>query len=434
MKKFKEIYKLYVNRTMLAMTALGFASGFPFLLVFSTLSLWLKEAGWTYAAIGAFSLVKIPYAFKWLWAPFLDRFNLPVLSRLGRRRSWAVLMQICVFVSVVLMALIDPAKQPRLMWYAAVAVCLSSASLDIVLDAYRVETFQKRPEDQAAGSAVFVLGYRLGLIFSGAGALGLASYTNWHNVYMIMACGSVIGLITLLCVHEPNGDSKQSVQNIRNENTATRVKNFLTLAVKEPFQDFIRHKHWPLIIFLIFIYRMSDAYIAPMSFPFYDDMGFSKIEIAFIIKIYGMAAAIVGGLFGGLLVKKYGLYKGLYLCGWTQGLTTLMFAVQALLGHNVLWLTTSIILENFSSGMATTALVGYISSLCSLKYTATQYALLSSVMSFARDVFAATSGILAEYVSWSIFFVIAALFSLPGILAVVCLKRYEKNKNDLSNG
>lgn len=421
----QQIFRLYANRTMLAMVALGFASGFPFLLVFSTLSLWLKEAGWTYTAIGAFSLVKIPYAFKWLWAPLLDRIKLPFLYRLGRRRSWAVLMQILVFSAILFMAGINPEKNPDMMLFAALAVSLSSASLDIVLDAYRVETFQKKPDNQASGSAVFVLGYRLGLIFSGAGALSLAAYMSWNKVYVIMAMGSIVGLLTILLVKEPEKTFKYTVQNT--ESLKNSLISFFQKSVVEPFKDFIKHRQWPLIIFLIFIYRMSDAYIAPMAFPFYADMGFSKIEIAWIIKVYGMVAAIAGGLFGGVLVKKYGLYKGLYICGFTQGFTTLLFSIQAMSGHNVMLLTITIVLENFSSGMATTALVGYISSLCSVYYTATQYALLSSVMSLARDVFAATSGWLAELVSWPVFFIIAALFSIPGIIAV----RWIKNDREI---
>lgn len=427
MNKLAEIYQTYMNRTMLVMTALGFASGFPFLLVFSTLSLWLKEAGWTYAAIGAISLVKIPYAFKWLWAPLVDNVRLPLIWRLGRRRSWAFLVQIFVFISIVWMSGIDPSVSNDWVWVAATAVCFSSATLDIVLDAYRVETFQKNPDEQAAGSAVFVLGYRLGLIFSGAGALGLASVMSWNNVYLVMAFGSLVGLVTLLFAKEPDQTFKYTV--LKDAKALERVRDFFAKSVKEPLKDFLKHKQWPLIVFLIFIYRMSDAYIGPMSFPFYSDMGFSKLEIAYIIKIYGMAAAILGGLFGGLLVKKHGLFKSLYICGFTQGLTTLLFSFQALLGHNLLFLTLTITLENFSSGMATTALVGYISSLCSVYYTATQYALLSSLMSLARDVFAATSGWLAELVSWPVFFVIAALFSLPGIWAVRQIKKQDGHEN-----
>lgn len=418
MNKLKEIYKIYGNHTMLAMTALGFASGFPFLLVFSTLSLWLKEAGWTYAAIGAFSLVKIPYSFKWVWSPVLDRLKLPLLWRMGRRRSWALLMQLFLLFLIAAMGYVNPETERRLLWICAIAVSLASASLDIVLDALRVESFQKQPEDQAPGSAVFVLGYRLGLIFSGAGALWLASFISWGNVYLIMATGSLVGLMTILLIKEPDSGFAYSSAHPK-----IRLKQFYQEAVKAPLKDFTKHQHWMMILFLIFIYRMSDAYFGPMAFPFYSDMGFSKTEIAYIIKIYGMFAAIAGGLAGGLLIKKVGLYKGLYICAYTQGLTTLLFSLQAMAGHNTLMLTAVISLENFSSGMATTALVAYISSLCNVLYTATQYALLSSVMSLARDLFAATSGLLAEWVSWPVFFMVAALFSIPGIVMVKYLMR-----------
>ena len=416
LNKLQDIWKIYGNRTMLAMTALGFASGFPFLLVFSTLSLWLKDAGWTYAAIGAFSLVKIPYAFKWLWSPLLDNLKLPLLWRLGRRRSWALLMQVLLGFFIVAMAGVDPAQSAAAMWAWAFAVSFASASLDIVLDAYRVETFQRQEDEQAAGAAVFVLGYRFGLIFSGAGALWLADFLSWNTVYLLMAGGVAVGLATILLVHEPKTDFKYAAYD--NQSATKRIKEFFAAAVKNPIVDFIKKPHWLMIVFLIFIYRMGDAYFAPMAFPFYDDMGFSKTEIAYVIKIYGMAAAVAGGLFGGVMLKKTGLFKGLYVCGIIQGLTTLLFAFQAMAGHN-LWLLTGVItLENFSSGMATAAFVAYLSSLCNVLYTATQYALLSSLMSLARDVFAATSGMLAEVVSWPVFFVIAAMFSLPGIWVV----------------
>ena len=419
--KLQNIWKIYTNRTMLAMIMLGFASGYPFLLVFSTLSLWLKDAGWTYAAIGAFSLVKIPYAFKWLWSPLLDNLKLPLLWRLGRRRSWALFMQVLLLFFIIALAGVNPAEEHFLMWGGAFAVSFASASLDIVLDAYRVETFQHREEEQASGVAVFVLGYRFGLIFSGAGALWLADFLTWNTVYFLMAAGSLVGLITLLMVKEPETNFKYATGG--DMPFIGRMKAFFVVAVKNPIVDFIKKPHWLMIVFLIFIYRMGDAYFGPMAFPFYDDMGFSKTEIAYVIKIYGMAAAVAGGLFGGILLKKTGLYKGLYICGIIQGLTTLLFSLQALSGHN-LWLLTGIItLENFSSGMATTAFVAYLSSLCNVLYTATQYALLSSLMSFARDVFAATSGVLAEAVSWPVFFVVAAMFSLPGIYVVKWLWR-----------
>lgn len=410
---------------MAALTALGFASGFPYLLVFSTLSLWLKESGWTYAAIGAFSLVKIPYSFKWVWSPLLDKLKLPLLWHLGRRRSWGLLMQILLFLSVIAMSSVNPETQHYAIWICAMAVCFSSASLDIVLDAYRVETFKNAPDEQASGAAVFVLGYRIGLIFSGAGALWLAEIMSWNNVYVIMALGSIVGLTTILLIKEPDTEFKYTADSPKD--VISRLKEFYTSSVKAPLKDFTTHAHWPLIVFLIFIYRMSDAYFAPMSFPFYYDMGFSKAEIAYVIKIYGMIATIIGGLFGGILLKKTGLFNGLYICGFIQGLTTLLFSLQAMVGHNVSFLTVVITLENFSSGMATTAFVAYISSLCNVLYTATQYALLSSLMSLARDVFSATSGLLAEFTSWPVFFMIAAAFSIPGIISVKWLAKHHND-------
>lgn len=418
-KWLKNIYDVYGNRSMLVMTAFGFASGFPFLLVFSTLSLWLHDVGFSLIAIGAFSLVKIPYSFKWLWAPFVDGIKLPFLWRMGRRRSWAFLMQFLVFVSVLLMASVNPMQSKSLMLIYALTVSFSSATLDIVLDAYRVECFSKEPQKQASASAVFVLGYRLGLIFSGAGALWMAEYMSWNTVYAIVSLGSIIGLITILLIKEADTDFKYSVQN----SERLSLKKVLYNSVIVQFKDFLQNKNWYLILFLIFFYRMGDAYVAPMYLPFYSDLGFSKTEIAYITKIYGMISAILGGLVGGLMLNKTGILKGLYICGYLQGITTLFFSVQAIVGYNTDLLTIIITLENFTSGMATAALVAYISSLCNIMYTATQYALLSSVMSFARDLFAATSGILAQNVSWAMFFALSSLFCIPGILGVWLLMR-----------
>lgn len=418
-EKLKNIKELYANRVMLVMLAFGFASGFPFLLVFSTLSLWLKEVGFSLIAIGAFSLVKIPYSFKWMWAPLVDKIRLPFLWRMGRRKSWVFLMQLLVFALIVLMSGVNPLQNKTLMLFYAVMISFSSATLDIVLDAYRVECFAQEPKKQAAGSAVFVLGYRLGLIFSGAGALWLAEDMSWNSVYFFMSLGSVVGFVTSLVVKEPKFDFKYSVINEKKQTIA----DFLKTSIIDPFKDFLLNKNWFLVLFLIFFYRMGDSYVAPMYLPFYSDMGFSKTEIAYITKIYGMIAAILGGLFGGVLINRIGILKGLYVCGFLQGITTLFFSIQAIVGYNTNLLTVIIALENFTSGMATSALVAYISSLCNIMYTATQYALLSSVMSLARDLFAASSGILAENVSWAAFFAISSLFCLPGILGVWLLAR-----------
>ncbi len=410
-KRLLEIYSTYFNKKMLIMTTLGFASGFPFLLVFNTLSLWLKDVHWSYAAIGAFSLVKIPYALKFLISPFMDCLKIPLLSRLGRRRSFGLVAQLGLFFAIFLMSRWTPSLGATYLVLSALAVSFFSAMLDIVLDAFRVELFAKTPEDQGAASAIFVLGYRIGLLFSGAGALGLASFVSWNTVYLVAAFGSFVGIITLLVVKEPISQAYKAKESLT-------LQAFVTQHILAPIKDLTATAHWKLVLCLIFIYRLSDAYVGPMSYPFYDDMGFSKLEIAYVIKIYGMLATIFGGIYGGLFLKRVGIYKGLYICAYIQGLTTAFYALQACVGHNLPLLILTISLENFSSGMATACLVAYMSSLCNIAYTATQYALLSSLTALARDFFAATSGFVLQLTSWPVFFILAGLLCLPAAFLV----------------
>lgn len=418
MKKLFDIYQTYGNKKMILMIIFGFASGFPFLLVFNTLSLWLKDINLGYAAIGAFSLVKIPYAFKWLWSPLVDGLKIPLLGRLGRRRSFGILTEICLFISIFLMSRWTPETSITYLVVTTLAVSFFSATLDIVLDAYRVELFSQNQEEQAAGSAVFVLGYRLGLLFSGAGALMLASVMSWNSVYLIMSFGTLVGIFALLLTKEP-----VVIQNLSTEKQT--FSGFLKENVVKPFKDLIHRSNWKMILLLILVYRLSDAYVGPMAYPFYDAMGFSKLEIAYVIKIYGMAATILGGIYGGLFLKKYGIYKGLYVCAWLQGLTTAFYAVLALVGHNVPMLIFTISIENFVSGMATAALVAYMSSLCNVLYTATEYAFLSSLLSLARDLFASTSGVLLELTNWPVFFILSGALCIPAMWLV---KKTVKNQ------
>lgn len=413
--------QVYLDKRMLTMVALGFSSGFPLLLVFGTLNLWLKDSGISYAAIGLFSLVKTPYSFKWMWSPIIDRFRLPLLGRLGRRRGWAVFTQLLLMATLWAMSSINPAATPMTLAFFAVLVTIASASQDVVLDAYRIESFNTK--EQGAGVAIFVLGYRFGLIFSGAGAIWMASFMSWNNVYMLMSLGALVGIIAVLCSREPQKDEKY-VEPQNKGPWKERLSNFMVKAVYEPFNDFMKRQNWCLILLFIFLYRMSDAYMGPMAYVFYDDMGFTKVEIAYVSKIYGMIATIVGGIVGGLLISRLGLMKSLLICGILQGLTNLMFVGQAFAGHNIYMLIVTISLDNIASGMGATALVAYLSSLCNVAYTATQYALLSSLMSFARDVFAATSGFLAASMSWALFFFITAVMMVPGILLLLYLMKH----------
>ena len=318
MKNWLNSLKIYADRRMAVMLLLGFVSGLPFLLVSSTLSLWLKDAGISLAAIGLFSIVKAPYSFKWMLSPLIDQYRLPLFSRLGRRRGWAVFLQLLLMSALLGMSWVNPKISPILFVAFAGLTALFSASQDIVLDAYRIERFSEK--EQAAGVAVFVLGYRLGTVFSGAGALFLASVLSWGHVYQIMAGGVLVGFVTILFAKEPEGNKPAHPQTAR-----AVVVN----AVVKPFTDFMKHKKWPLILLFIFFYRMSDAYVAPMAYPFFDDMGFSKIQIASIIKIYGVLATIIGTLIGGMVVSRIGLVKSLVLCGFF-GLG--LFSGQSLFG------------------------------------------------------------------------------------------------------
>ena len=411
MKKIFDIYHTYANKKMILMIVFGFASGFPFLLVFNTLSLWLKDVHFGYAAIGAFSLVKMPYAFKWLWSPVVDGIKIPILGRLGRRRSFGILTELCLFISLFLMSRWTPEIGRFYLVLTALAMSFFSATLDIVLDAYRVELFLQNQDEQAAGSAIFVLGYRLGLLFSGAGALMLASVMSWNSVYFVMSLGTFVGIIAMLLTREP-------IALKESELPKQTFCSFIKENVVKPFKDIISRPNWKMILLLILVYRLSDAYVGPMAYPFYDAMGFSKIEIAYVIKIYGMAATIIGGIYGGLYLKKYGIYKGLYWCAWLQGITTAFYAVLSVVGDNTPMLILTISIENFVSGMATAALVAYMSSLCNVLYTATEYAFLSSLLSLTRDLVASTSGMLLELTNWPVFFIISGALCLPAVWLV----------------
>lgn len=411
----KKIKDVYINKQMLILLALGFSSGFPFLLVFGTLTLWLKQAGIALALIGGYSLVKIPYSVKWLWSPFIDNTKLPYIYKMGRRRSWALIIQICLFSAIFMMSCVNPAQNAGLMAFLAFITAFLSASQDIVLDAYRVECFEKNPDKQANGVAIFVLGYRLGLIYSGAGALYLAALFDWNTAYKFMACGVFIGLAAILCTSE-------AVEYTYKKQKRSLVEFFNT-SVMEPLKNFIQNQNWGWILLLIFTYHLSNAYFNPVINPFYDDMGFTKIEIANVMKLYGMIAAISGGIIGGLIINKIGLKNGLLYFGILQCLSTMLFSLQAVYGHNMPLFITVVTVENFVSGLATTALVAYISSLCNKSYTATQYALLSSVMGASRDIFSSTSGAVAAYLGWKLFFIVSACMSIPSLIIICfCIK------------
>ena len=417
---WKEASKVYFDRRVLAVLFLGFSSGLPLLLVFSTLSLWLKDEGISNTLIGVFALVRTPYTFKFLWAPLIDRVPFPLLAaRLGRRRAWVVATQLALMAAILALATTTPSLTPGLTAVLAVLVAFCSASQDIVIDAYRIEILAQ--EQQGAGAAMIVNGYRVGMLMAGAGAISLADVLTWQAVYSIMAAMVVVGLVTILVSPEPaerHGGEEAG-------DGGGGQWGWLRGAVISPFGDFMKRDGWVFILLFIMLYKLGDAYLGVMANPFYVEMGFTKNEIAAVSKAFGLGATITGGLIGGALVFRYGIRASLLIAGVLMAASNLVFAVQAMVGHSVPMLMITIAAENLTGGMGTTAFVAYLSSLCNMAYTATQYALLSSFMAFARDVLSASSGWLADHVDWVTFFVITTFAALPGLVLLVwMIRRY----------
>jgi len=433
MKTWLSSAKIYADRRILVILFLGFSSGLPLLLVFSTLSIWLKVEGVSLTAIGLFSLVRTPYTFKFLWAPVIDKVSLPVITKLlGRRRGWALVTQAVLMASIFGLASTNPAQAPWATAFYALCVAFSSASQDIVIDAYRVEVLAD--DEQGAGAGAIVLGYRMGMLCAGAGALWLAAAFPWNEVYAIMGGLVVVGMATILLAKEP--ETGASVQQAQAEEARiarhlaagtpawlARLLAWIYEGVTAPFKDFMTRSGWAWALAFIALYKLGESYLGVMAGPFYVALGFSTVEIANVTKVFGLGAIIAGGLIGGIMVSRIGILRSLMICGVLQIAGTLMFAVQAKVGHSVPMLMVTITAENVTSGMATSAFVAYLSSLCNQAYTATQYALLSGLTAFSRDVLAASSGWAAEQVDWVGFFLISAVAAVPGLFILVWIMR-----------
>jgi MFS transporter, PAT family, beta-lactamase induction signal transducer AmpG len=411
-------FRVYLDRRILTVLLLGFSSGLPYLLVYSTLSAWLAEAGVSMAMIGLFSWASTAYAGKWIWSPLVDRLPLPVLSRLlGQRRAWLLLAQITLAVCMLGLGSSDPAHDLWATAAWAVGLAFAAATQDIAVDAYRVESLDQA--QQAAGAGSIVLGYRLGMLAAGGGALILADIAGWRVAYTTMAALMTIGMLATLLSPEPARPQAAAA-----EARARRGPwSWLREAVAAPLLDFVRRPRWLLVVAFIALYKYGDALIGVMANPFYLDLGFSKTEIGVISKIYGVTTSIAGALLGGVVVARLGIMRGLLLCGVLQAASNLMFVAQAAIGPSVPFLMLTIGVENLSGGMGAAAFVAYLSSLCNLAYTATQYALVTSFMAFARTILASGGGWLAGQVSWAGYFLITTLAALPGLALLLWMMR-----------
>jgi PAT family beta-lactamase induction signal transducer AmpG len=429
-----EAFSVYLHPRVLAMLFLGFSAGLPFLLVFSTLTAWLRDLGVSRTAIGFFAWVGITYSIKVIWAPVVDRVPIPFLTRaLGKRRSWMLLAQIGIASGLIGMASTDPTTDLYRVALFALLVAFSSATQDIAIDAYRIEAVVK--ERQAAMAATYILGYRVALLVAGAGALYIATYASWPGAYLSMATLVLVGMLTALVVTEPvhhrNRDNvmfEQRVIDFMSRSAALpewlrSVVAWIIGAVICPFADFFtRNGRWAIVI-LVFIgvFRLSDLAMGIMANPFYLDLGFTLTEIANIAKIFGFFMAVAGSFAGGVLVVRYGIMRPLLLGAIMVAVTNLLFAFLAMVGPDKFWLAVVISADNVSAGLSNAVFIAYLSSLTNQAYTATQYALFSSFMTLPGKVISGFSGIIVDGFGYVSFFVYAAAIGVPAILLVIYL-------------
>jgi PAT family beta-lactamase induction signal transducer AmpG len=389
---------------MLVATLMGFVSGLPLLLTGSVLQAWMKEEGVDLGTIGLFALVGLPYTLKFLWAPLLDRFS---LGALGRRRGWLLLFQAALIGALLWLSLSEPAADPLVLALAALLVTFFSASQDIVIDAYRRESLAD--EEQGLGASLYVNGYRVGMLLASGGGLILADQVGFERVYQVMAGFMLVGVVTTLLAPEPD--------------VAEGTPRTLREAVVEPFVEYFQRRDALLMLAFILLYKIGDTMASHMTTPFYLDIGFSKTEIGAVVKLFGFWATVLGGLLGGLMVMRIGIYRALWLFGILQGVSTAGFAVLAQVGASLPGLALVITFENLSGGMGTAAYIAYMASLTNRRFTATQYALLSSLMGIPRVIASAPTGYLADATGWTLFFLLCALIALPGLLLIRRLHR-----------
>jgi PAT family beta-lactamase induction signal transducer AmpG len=485
-KSWQKTLKGFTHPRVVTLLFLGFSAGIPLLLIFSSLSLWLREAGVERATVTYFSWAALGFSFKFVWAPLVDQIPVPLLTRwLGRRRGWILLGQLAIILSIILMASVDPQSGPNslsLMAVAAVMLGFSAATQDIAIDAYRIESAET--DLQALMSATYIAGYRIGMLVSGAGSLFIADwlgsnrdgylYQAWQSTYWLMAMVMLVGVLTTLTIPEPARRSQQKLTENRNgylpillffvsvvgvfitsiylsSSLPSVVRLILAIAAAwvfalglvkmriieysvlnqtyiVPVQDFFQRYGLSLaclLLALIGLYRISDIVLGVISNVFYQDLGFSKPEIASVVKTFGLLMTIVGGFMGGLLSMRFGVIRVLFLGGVLSAVTNLLFMVLAAKGHDITWLYIVISADNLSAGIASAAFVAFLSSLTNISFTATQYAIFTSLMTFLPKVLGGYSGTMVDGMGYPNFFLATALMGVPVLVLIVYIGRQQ---------
>ena len=402
----------YLEKKMLITLGMGFVSGVPLLLTITLLQAWLTDEGVSKSTIGLFALVGVPYSLKFLWAPIFDRY---VISKLGRRRGWILITQVLLIFSIIGLGMTNPAMNAANVALLAIFVTFFSASQDIVIDAYRRESLSDN--EQVLGASSYVLGYRIGMLSAGAGGLILADLMSYQFVYLIMALVMIGGVLITLIADEPVNFSEPST--------------FLD-AVRNPFVEFFK-RHGDsinnnisipiLILLFILLYKVGDTMAHSLSTNFYLEMGYTKTEIGTVVKVFGLIATLVGAFIGGLLSIKIGLYKSLVSFGIFQAIATLGFAVLAISTKSLMLLASVITLENLAAGMGYTAYLAFIANMTNKQFTATQFALMTAIMSLPRTLFSGSSGFLVEILGWEYYFIFCSLIAFPALIILRKLRK-----------
>ena len=390
---------------------LGISSGLPIALILSTLKALLLEKGFDLKTVGFFSLVGLPYSLKIFFAPIIDSCPVPILTRIfGQRKSWIILTQIFLAAFIAALGIAGILANIEAIAVFATLVAFASASQDVVIDGYRVELVEK--ENQGIAASSYVYGYRIGMLISGAGALALSEIIGWDVIYFVMS-GFMISTVFITFFADETRKNWQQ----KNHNFFAWFKS----SVIDPFLDFAQKKHWYVILAFIVFFKLGDVFAGNLTLPFLLEIGFSKIEIASIVKTFGLFATLFGVFVGGVLVKKLGITKSLWIAGIAQMISNLTFSYLSQIGHDTSLLYLVIFIENLSGGIGDSVFVAYLSGLCNVAFSATQYALLASCATLARSLLSSSAGVFAQTLGWYNFFIFSTFLALPGLLFLLWL-------------
>lgn len=421
---------IYFHRPLLILLALGFVSGVPFLLTLSTLSFWLTELQVSKSIIGLFMLASLPYSLKFLWSPFIDSFSIPYLTKtFSRRKSWSLLAQGGIFISTIALGLSNPGKNLYLTGILAFLVSFFAATQDIITDAYRIELLHEK--STGAGAAMESIGFRFGMLTSGAGTLYLAACLGWPAAYCLTALTGILGIFAILMLKETPFEKPKHELKTKTEKSLSFLNSFYQ-TYSNSWKHLLKKSYFPYLLMFIFCFKMGDTVLNSMSTPFLYELGFSKIEYANVSKFFGISMMVSGGLIGGILIHQLGMIQTLVMCATLQTLSCLMFMIQAQVGHVLSALIITIAVESFCSGLCSTAFIAYLSKFCKSPFTASQFTLLYSVGSLSRVLISTGSGWVADTYGWMVLFFLSSLFSVPILYLVVKIQRQQRRSNNLT--